>query len=151
MNNPISISKKILEYASRKGLSLTHLQLQKLLYFVYGYHLAVFGKSLFFSGFSPWTYGPVSDEAYHFFKRYGSNVIPYDDDVLNHIPAHVGPEENLSISKVVDAIGHLQAAQLVELSHAEPWLDAVNRRSSRIDDNLIAEHFRKNFIQRSHV
>lgn len=149
MNDAIGISKQILEYASKKGISLTHLQLQKLLYFVYGYHLAVFNKPLFPSGFAPWTYGPVSEEAYHFFKRYESNQIPPNDMLLSQVPTYIGPEENLSVSRVVDTLGNWSVGQLVDLSHTQPWQDAFNSRSPRIDDGTIQKYFRENLIKHS--
>lgn len=55
--------------------NLTHLKIQKLLYFAQGHHLTKFNIPLFEDDFCAWRYGPVVDRVYHQLKNFGSDVI----------------------------------------------------------------------------
>lgn len=49
----------LLKFASENNHQITHLKLQKLLYFLYGEYLARTGKLLIEEHFEAWQYGPV--------------------------------------------------------------------------------------------
>src|SRR5271165_1232342 len=53
------------------GDTISNLKLQKLLYYVQGYHLAFYGSELFPDPIVAWQYGPVVEGVYHNFKRFG--------------------------------------------------------------------------------
>lgn len=55
---------------------LTHLRLQKLLYYVQGWHLGVFGRRMFDARIEAWTNGPVVREVFPSFADCKSEVIP---------------------------------------------------------------------------
>ena len=57
------------------GDSITNLKLQKLLYYMQGYYLAVFGKPLFEEDIEAWQYGPVVPKSYDKFSTYGKGVL----------------------------------------------------------------------------
>ena len=57
----LAVANKILAYgaSATNGELVSNLKLQKLLYYVQGFHLAVFGEPLFEEEIEAWMYGPV--------------------------------------------------------------------------------------------
>jgi uncharacterized phage-associated protein len=55
----------LVNYILEKIGKMSHLKLQKLLYFIEGYHLAYFKKSLIDDDFEAWVHGPVSRSVYN--------------------------------------------------------------------------------------
>ena len=61
----LSIANKILAYgaaANDEGELFSNMKLQKLLYYVQGFHIAVFNRPLFNEDIEAWMYGPVVPE-----------------------------------------------------------------------------------------
>lgn len=52
---------------------ITHLKLQKLVYYAQGLYLAYFNKPLFTQSVEAWRHGPVVNDLYHIFKPYHKN------------------------------------------------------------------------------
>ena len=74
---------------------LSHLQLQKLIYLAYKAYLFEYSKSLFDEKIVAFKYGPVVEEVYQKFKKYGSEIIEMDDHteyILKdiHLPQALG-------------------------------------------------------------
>ena len=67
----LDIARKILSRVDvEHGDTISNLKLQKLLYYVQGFHLASFGRALFEEDMIAWTYGPVVPEVYDAYKKY---------------------------------------------------------------------------------
>src|SRR5258708_4115865 len=58
------------------GDSITHLKLQKLVYYAQAWSLALRNKPLFDEDFVAWTHGPVVKSVWRRFKGYGLDAIP---------------------------------------------------------------------------
>ena len=58
------------------GDSITHLKLQKLIYYSQAWSLALNGIALFEEDFEAWAHGPVIPEVYQEYKEYGFNALP---------------------------------------------------------------------------
>ncbi len=58
------------------GDTISHLKLQKLVYYAQGYHLALTGKPLFRDIIRAWAHGPVVRSVYNSYSKYGSKAIP---------------------------------------------------------------------------
>ena len=54
----------------------THMKLQKLLYYMQGYHVAALGQPLFSEAIEAWEHGPVVREVWYEFKKYAADDIP---------------------------------------------------------------------------
>ncbi|KIS05352.1 Panacea domain-containing protein [Streptococcus equi] len=115
---------------------LSHLQLQKLVYLAYKTYLLAYGESLFDEKIVAFQYGPVVEEVYHSFKKYGSEVIDIDDHteyILKdiHLPQALGRMLLVEDAKkivpvlldIVKQYGDLTGGELVKLTHSEkgPW------------------------------
>ena len=55
--------------------NITLLKLIKLVYFAYGWYLAVYNKKLFNEKIEAWRYGPVIPSIYHEFKEFGNDPV----------------------------------------------------------------------------
>ncbi|MDD7741204.1 MAG: DUF4065 domain-containing protein, partial [Campylobacteraceae bacterium] len=52
-----------------KGFCVSHLKIQKMLYFCQGYYLGLYNKALFDEKIEAWQHGPVIPSVYNFFKK----------------------------------------------------------------------------------
>jgi len=70
------------------GDSITHLKLQKLLYYAQAWCIVLSGKSLFEDDFEAWSHGPVLPGIYHDYKHFGFEALP-SCDCINNIEEEV--------------------------------------------------------------
>ena len=70
--NPIDVANYIVAEAVKRKKPVTHLKLQKLLYYVVVKYLQTHNKPLIAENVVKWQYGPVVKSVYHHFKILGS-------------------------------------------------------------------------------
>jgi uncharacterized phage-associated protein len=123
------------------GLSLSVLKLQKLLYYVQAWSLALRHRRLFEGRFQAWVHGPVSREIYDRFlatKSLYSDVNA--DDVRPDFDLDaLDPEERTHIDTVLDVYAKFHGSQLEDLTHnEEPWIEARKgyRPSERCENEI---------------
>ncbi|MFA0813614.1 Panacea domain-containing protein [Microbulbifer epialgicus] len=68
MLSSIELSRVLISQATSKGISVCNLKLQKLLYYIQGYHLACTGTPFFLDSIEAWRHGPVIGTVYHAYK-----------------------------------------------------------------------------------
>ena len=132
----LDIARYIINECNEKGIIISNLKLQKLLYFVQGYTFAFEGHRCFSNVIQAWDYGPVCPDAYHEFKRYGAMNIPtvktYTEcSIENHKikietktynPLMVDAKTREIIDAIIDNYGKYSATTLVEITHGQtPW------------------------------
>ncbi|PRY46965.1 putative phage-associated protein [Spirosoma oryzae] len=102
---------------------VTNLKLQKLVYYVQGFHLAMFDKTVFSDPIAPWQYGPVVSELYHTYKENGGSVIK---PTAEYTPTEAFSEEQENLIKeVFNVYGQFSAWKLRDMTHQElPWIEA---------------------------
>ena len=70
------IAKKIIAKTDiEHGDTISNLKLQKMLYYMQGFHLAFFDTPLFDDEIYAWQYGPVVPSVYNEYKRYNAKAI----------------------------------------------------------------------------
>ena len=100
------------------GDAITHLKLQKLVFYAQAWSLALLGRPLFEEDFQAWTHGPVVPSLWQRFRDCGWEALPFPDDV-----ADFEPEVQELLVDVADVYGEFSALRLEELTHREaPWL-----------------------------
>lgn len=120
---------------------LTHLKLQKLLYYAQGCHLAIKDKKLFGENIVAWAHGPVVEKVYSKYKDFGSSPIVFDEEYRQTIDATT---EGI-LREVFDVFGQYSAWKLREMTHSEePWKNTP--RNGVIDTNLIKDYFKREYI-----
>ncbi|MBY0545082.1 MAG: DUF4065 domain-containing protein [Gammaproteobacteria bacterium] len=131
------------------------MKLIKLIYFAYGWHLAIVGKRLINEPVCAWRYGPVIESVYQDFKKYGNG--PITEETSNRIDdKQVGQlmtdEVALALlDKIWDVYGVYDGIQLSNLTHEpdSPWYEAWHAQKGKshhnfnIDDQLIKAYFDK--------
>ena len=152
MHSARSIANSILKIAQDSGSQLTNMQLQKLVYFAHGWHLALKGEPLLADAVKAWNFGPVIPPLYNSLKKFGNGVVtelinrkdPETSDAL--IPQE--PESEFVkqlLVRVWQVYGRMTGAQMSYLTHQDgtPW-DTVWKKEkfSVIPNELIRDHFR---------
>lgn len=125
----IDIAKYILS-----KIKCTQLKLQKLLYICFADYMCNTGKKLFTDRIVAYKYGPVVEDVYKKYRKYGYKLIEEAKDIESdskyEMPsksrilfAEDGTEKIISIEKTLNKYGNLSASELVELTHREntPW------------------------------
>jgi uncharacterized phage-associated protein len=155
------VANLLLDRAADRGLAVSNLALQKLLYFAHGVMLTRHSRPLVDGYFEAWEYGPVHPLLYSAFK--GSGRAPITDRAVSRnlrtgeSTVVAAPTDNLVrdvIDDVLRAFGGQPPARLVHLSHSKggPWDVVVNesgtdaRLGLRITDRLISEHFHRHKV-----
>jgi len=108
------------------GDGLTHLRLQKLLYYAQGFSLAILGHPLFPEELEAWPNGPVVPELYGpYFRRYGSKVV---SRACGGDPKALSPEERDLVDRVFEVYRNYSASRLLDLTREElPWREAEHQ------------------------
>jgi uncharacterized phage-associated protein len=122
----------------------THLQLQKLLYYVQGWTLALSGKVIFEAEIQAWQHGPVVRDLYNVFNAFGRNPIvdysPSDEDL--------DPVSRFHTVLVWEYYKRFSASALRRKTHNErPWIEA--RKGLKPEDkcaNVISVDSMKEFF-----
>jgi len=102
------------------GSFISNLKLQKLLFYVQAWHLAVFRRPLFPEKFQAWVRGPAIPEIYQRYQGYQWRNI--DEDVR---PPDLDPKTVAFMEEVLEEYGPLDARRLEQLARREdPWIKA---------------------------
>ena len=109
--------------------SMSPKKLQKLVYYAYGWTLALLNESvenmeyhLFPNRIEAWVHGPVIPDLYQEYKSYGWNDIPQIS--LLDMGSFSNDEKDI-LEQVWEVYGGYTANQLEMISHQEaPWLNA---------------------------
>jgi uncharacterized phage-associated protein len=123
------------------GDSITHLKLQKLVYYAQAWALVLLGRPLFAEDVQAWAHGPVTPSVWRHFKDQRWESLPPAQQVVEFDDA---TEELLR--DVMTSYGERSGTALEDLTHSEePWIRArnglpVEARSTAI---IPKEHMRR--------
>jgi len=149
---PIQLANTFIsKYGDRAGIS--HMKLQKLVYFTYGWHLAFNDSPLLNEQPEVWKYGPVFRSLYHALSTKGMEPItvphafPWEEE--HSIPS----SDDLAlrwVSFIWDKYGSLDALTLSDMTHSagSPWQKEAEARNykvpmrHKIPDAIIKEYFK---------
>ena len=128
--NVIEVANRIIRLARTDvGDLISNLKVQKILYYVQGFHLAMYGKPIFNEDIYAWQHGPVVKEAYHHFKEFGAGHIELSNEDVEKHYVEFSDAENQLMFDVWDAYGQYSAYRLMTFTHEEPpWRSTpINR------------------------
>ena len=137
--NAIDIAKKIIcKTDVEHGDTLSNLKLQKLLYYMQGFHLAFFDEPFFNESIEAWTYGPVVPVVFQEFKKYKKDSINpdnYHDDLV------LTDDEQQMFDMVYSEYNRYSAVALMNMTYTEgPW------KNHGIGDVITNEELRAFFL-----
>lgn len=121
--NIFSAAKYILSKVDEEdGVFITHLKLQKILYYAHAWHLAIENEKLFDTHFEAWAHGPVNPGVFQEYRGYGYNPIPFPEDFdINEY----SDDEMEFLDEIWNLYGKYDAKFLESLTHKEqPWREA---------------------------
>ncbi|MCJ8205738.1 type II toxin-antitoxin system antitoxin SocA domain-containing protein [Pseudomonas sp. RGM2987] len=128
LHRAIDIANWFVAKCAESGDLITHLKLQKLLYYAEAWTQTLTGKELFSEQIQAWAHGPVVPEVFQEFKKYGWNPLPAPED--QKIPV-VSSEAEEILLQVFEAYSDLPAKTLEEMTHRDaPWIKARGDLSS---------------------
>lgn len=154
--DPRAVANGILLMGKRRGVPLSNLAIQKLLYFAHASYLARYRVPLVRGVFEAWEYGPVCRAVYTELRDYGrapvTNPIKGRDpfsSARSEISPPCEPVVCDHLDDIVRSLGALAPSQLVRISHAKggPWEYVWNKCATepivgnRISDRITAERF----------
>lgn len=157
----LAIANSFIELAKQKKREseLTHLKLQKLVYFAHAWNLAIKDEPLVDEQPEAWDYGPVFSSVYHEFKSFGKKPISRPGTIP--VPCGEGPffdfefvspfiknddiETQSLLEKIWDVYSKFSASQLSELTHKKdsPWDTTRSQSGSAISNDLIKEYMQQ--------
>jgi uncharacterized phage-associated protein len=124
---------------------LTNMRLQKLLYYVQGWCLALHNKPMFEDRIEAWAHGPVVVTVYPKFAGY--NDKPVDPEKTSQAK-NLTKEQSSFIKRVWDAYKVYSTSSLRDMTHKEePWLNARKGYgpADRCDEEITQEALKKYF------
>ncbi|RZK13192.1 MAG: DUF4065 domain-containing protein [Flavobacterium sp.] len=131
---------------------ITHLKLQKLLYYTQAWHMAFYNTKLFDGQFQAWIHGPVNREIYNRFKdtKYLYSHITNEDIKNISISDSLNNEAIIHIDSILEAYDKYSGIELEIMTHnEEPWIAARKGYSSNqrceteIDETLMQSYYAK--------
>ncbi len=144
MTSAIDVAKFILCIANANGDLITHLKLQKLLYYAQAWHMVNFdGKKLFDDDIQAWQFGPVIKSIYDNFRDFGRNpIILSDEDCEDYSLTEI---QKTYITEFCEEFLRYSATELVGMTHnEEPWKKAYELGNNTIiDTNLMFNFYKK--------
>ncbi len=127
----------ILYYFNKHDKKITHLMLEKLLYFLEAIYMVFADENkLFNEEFYAWEFGPVVEKINKKYRKNGRRIID--------APEEIDANENLKIymDLLYKLFGNFSAFNLVAFSHAKgsPWYDINKKQNGKITNhNIIIE------------
>lgn len=147
-----ALSEKMLltiSYIFRTAEEVTPLALQKMLYFIQGIYMVLFGVELFSEDCEAWAHGPVFREVYDVFKNFKYN--PIDDtrfSMFQNRFSELSDNVKQAINLVVESFGMYSGKTLERITHGEaPWKDArVNCLPDELSNEVISKEAIKKYF-----
>ena len=145
MHDARSVANQIIERAHQSQRAITHLEVQKLLYFCHAWMLGLYQEPLIEQPIEAWQYGPVVPDVYNSLRRHGgepiTRLIPgVAKDEYSEIEADI-------IDQVFQKYGGLTVGQLIAATHATgaPWAQTWDKYGPSghavIPDPIIEDYY----------
>ncbi|MHB8068161.1 MAG: Panacea domain-containing protein [Desulfobaccales bacterium] len=127
------------------GDSLTHLKLQKLIYYAQAWNLALFDEPLFVESIQAWTHGPVAYSVFQRFRDSGWEALPIPETC-----PEFDPQTTELLNDILSIYGQLDAKHLERLTHREaPWKEARGDLPPEVySNNIISKDSMKLFYRK---
>ena len=128
---------------------VTPLALQKILYFIQGIYMVIFGKPLYKEDCMAWIHGPVYEEVYDLFRDFKYN--PIEDNrfaIFKDRFEELSEQEKKVIDLVINTFGKYSGKVLEDITHEElPWKNArVGYEPSEPSREIISKDEIKNYF-----
>lgn len=128
---------------------LTHLKLQKLLYYCQGHRLALTHEPLFADQIQAWEHGPVVPTVYSAYAEKEGRGIRVLKSHVGGEASNLSHEEKAFVREVIAVRGQYSPWRLREMSHEEsPWLDNYEKGSKNLIPLKDMEEYFSAYVRR---
>lgn len=151
-NKVIDVSEYIINLGFAAERPLSNISIQKILYFIQGFHLATNEDVLFNEKIYAWEYGPVVKEVYDTYKVYGNNFILPINNFENKYYGLFGQRTFANLDRIAEdqkefvfSIWNLfkdyAPFELVQITHANgsPWHELYKKYNGSIPKNTVID------------
>jgi uncharacterized phage-associated protein len=127
---------------------ITHLRLQKILYFAQCACLAIYNKPLFNDEIQAWQYGPVINTVYQKLKVNRNKPLKIIEDYP--IEGKINEEQEKFLKGVWELFSKYSTTELVNITHRHtPWKDAWNiKPKTVIKKDVLTNYYKNVFVFR---
>lgn len=141
----------IVNYCNEKNYNITHLRVEKILYFIQLYYLKKEKTTCFWEDIEAWSFGPVVPEVYHQFKQYCSFLIdPIKEywDLSKGIwnvqrkkyVSCISQRDQENINSVIDMCEQYSTTELTTITKNQtPWINTYYRNKKVITISLLKD------------
>lgn len=159
-----AVANAFLQIAETEGAKIAPMKIQKLVYIAHGWALGLMNQPLITEDIQAWKYGPVIQDLYHEFKRYGRDYIvhkatnvsldPKTLKIVEETPklADDDTDAHALVRKIWEVYGKFSGPQLSNITHMAntPWDITFNGEHQMVISNdVIRDHYQKLIQQRS--
>lgn len=131
-NDSILVSKYVIKTLKEQNKEINHLKLQKILYYIQAWNLALLNEPLFEEDFEAWLHGPVIRKVWDEYKSH-SVLIGELSEQNENINIKFTEDQEDVIEDVIDAYGNKSGYYLESLTHQEdPWKNARKQGENTI-------------------
>lgn len=137
-----AVANFLLDYADQKGIEVTLLLLQKMIFYAHGWYLSHKQQPLLQQPFEAWEYGPVVRAVWESFKGNGrapltSRAKRFDviTNGFSEVRDPIGDQEATFLQHIFDAYAHVDAFDLSNATHVpgSPWDKVWNAPNGAIN------------------
>ncbi len=154
MYSALAVSNALLACAKKETESISHLQMQKLLYFAQGWSLAIRGRALFEDRIEAGRYGPIVPIAFDAFEKFGLGPITepasspsYWSQPGGNVPPISDKEDLQFVLEVWSTYKKFSALELASISlrAGGPWsiLKEEHQEELRAEGPVISQQWLK--------
>ena len=144
--SPVAVANAFLKRAQEEGEPVTPMKLLKLVYYAYGWHLALTDEKLFEEGIEAWKHGPVVNSLWGVLQGEGE-IVQEPIQPFFGSPPDIDSDDKFTqelIDEVWDAYGDFRASKLRNLTHMPntPWHQVHKKNEGELPDHEPIEDWR---------
>lgn len=154
-------SNHLVDYILSRGGAMSHLKIQKILFYIQAYHLAYFDEGIVDDDFEAWVHGPVSRKVYNsardlsilhkeLYYFLGEGETPPEQVLRETLTS----DQIQLVDDVIDELKSLSGLELENMTHSEqPWkyarrgYDPGQRCGVIIPKELIKEYYKSQLYE----
>lgn len=147
----------VIQYLLSKESDISHLALQKLLYYIQAFYYSIFGTEIFSDNCYAWMHGPVFPDVYSRYKEYGCEPITIMSTDFSDVVSELSEDEIAVINAVESSFGQYSGTVLRKFTHNEsPWIEArgsllpTDKCSNIINREQINKYF-ESVVNKYHI
>ena len=146
--NAIDVTRKLLTLGKEEKIKISHLKLQKILYFSQGWHLFCFKREFFKEEIQAWDHGPVVKRIYDICKKEGTMYKIIEEKIFSKWKKQEVKDDSLKLLEAVfKRYKGYSGTSLEYMTHQHKvWRDAFEKGQNTVmEKEAIRLFFRQRY------